>query len=279
MERIQKALEQATRERDGGQKPGSKPATTESGIYRVEYSQTKIVDVPESVFRENRIISAIPEHQYKDAYRMLRTRVLQQLQGNNWNSLAVTGPASGCGKTLTAINLAISLAMEVDRTVLLVDLDLRKPSIHQYFGYEPEFGIADYLLNNVPVNEMMFSPGIDRLVVLPGSVSLHNSSEMLRSPKMLTLVDEIKNRYPERLVVVDLPPVLAADDALAFSPYIDAMLIVAEDGSTRREHLERTLQILKDAPIIGTVLNKTRNTSHTGYGYYSAEPSGKSKKD
>jgi protein-tyrosine kinase len=100
---------------------------------------------------------------------------------------------------------------------------------------------------------------------------------MLRSPKMLSLVDELKSRYPDRYVIVDLPPVLAADDALSFSPYIDAMLLVAEDGSTKTEHLEKSLDVLKDAQIIGTVLNKA-SASLMGYGYYSAVPSDESTK-
>jgi capsular exopolysaccharide synthesis family protein len=271
MERIQKALEQAAKERQG--LVGKRPlAAQQTGIYKVEYTHTKVVPIPEKVFRDNRIIAAVPQHELKDAYRMLRTRVLQAMRSNNWNSVAITGPASGCGKTLTAINLAVSLAMEVTQTVLLVDLDLRKPSVHRYLEYQPEFGISDYLFDDVPIEKVMFSPGIDRLVILPGREGIHNSSEMLRSPKMLTLVDELKNRYPDRLVVVDLPPVLAADDALAFSPYIDAMLLVAEDGSTRKEHLQKSLEVLKGAHIIGTVLNKA-DTSHTGYGYYHAEPS------
>ena len=184
MERIQKALEQAAQQRKAkrGQTPannssaaGAEAATGGNGIiappghdstselYHVKYTQTKVVDIPQDVFLRNRIISAVPQHELKDAYRMRRTRVLQSMRSNNWTSLAVTGPASDCGKTLTAINLAVSLAMEVTNTVLLIDLDLRKPSIHNYFEYEPEYGISDYLLNDVPIDEIMFSPGIDRL--------------------------------------------------------------------------------------------------------------------
>jgi len=275
MERIQKALEQAAKGRKRGES-GGRPANggfdTQTGIYKVEYTRTKTIEVPEEVFRRNRVISAVPQHDLKDAYRMLRTRVLQGMRSNNWNSLAITGPASSCGKTLTAINLAVSLAMEVTSTVLLVDLDLRKPSIHKFFEYEPEFGINNYIFDDVPIEDILFSPSIERLVVLPGRESINNSSEMLRSPKMLDLVNELKNRYPDRYIIVDLPPILAADDALAFSPYIDAILMVAEDGETRIEHLEKSLEVLKGAPIIGTVLNKA-TTSHRGYGYYHADPS------
>jgi capsular exopolysaccharide synthesis family protein len=197
---------------------------------------------------------------------MLRTRVLQTMRNNGWTSVAVTGPASGCGKTLTAINLAVSLAMEVSNTVLLVDLDLRRPTIHKYFGYEPELGLSDYLTKDVPLHQLLFTPAIDRLVVLPGRSALPNSAEMLRSPRMIALVNELKTRYPDRLIVFDLPPILAADDALAFSPYTDCFLMVAESGGTRKEDLQKAYDILKSTPLVGTVLNKSEVPS-AGYGY------------
>lgn len=281
MERIQKALEQATKQRaevKAGHgvtpQPDPRPAGTKftdttvdltTGIF---YSQTKIIEVPEQTLLDNRIIAALPDHQFKDAYRMLRTRVLQTMRANNWNTLAVTGPASGCGKTLTAINLAVSLAMEITNTVLLVDLDLRKPSIHKYFGYQPELGLSDYLTGSATLPDILVSPGIARLVVLPGRESLINSSEMLRSPKMVNLVSELKYRYPERIIIFDLPPILAADDALSFAPYTDAMLMVAENGGTQRDDLQKAIEILRDAPLIGTVLNKAPISTTSGYGYY-----------
>jgi exopolysaccharide/PEP-CTERM locus tyrosine autokinase len=272
MERIRKALEQANRDRAqhvGEGRAASKTPTAQPDVSTgVRYTYTKTIEVPERTLVANRLIAAVPGSEFKDAYRMLRTRVLQSMRENNWSSVAVTGPASGCGKTLTAINLAISLAMEVTHTVLLVDLDLRKPSIHDYFGYQPETGLSDYLLHNVPINQILFSPGIDRLVVLPGREAIQNSSEMLRSPKMVALVNELKHRYPDRLVVFDLPPILAADDALAFAPYTDSMLLVAEAGGTSRDDLQKALEVLKSAPVIGTVLNKA-HTARGSYGYYS----------
>jgi capsular exopolysaccharide synthesis family protein len=271
MERIRKALEQASRDRAKGTgtdavggTPGGMPADLSTGV---RYTYTKVVEVPRQVLVENRLIAAVPGHEFKDAYRMLRTRVLQSMRENNWNSVAITGPASGCGKTLTAINLAISLAMEVTHTVLLVDLDLRKPSVHEYFNYQPEVGISDYLFRELPVHQLLFSPSIERLVVLPGREEVPNSSEMLRSPRMVALVNELKTRYPDRLVVFDLPPILAADDALAFAPYTDSMLMVAEAGNTSREDLQKSLDVLKSVPVIGTVLNKA-HVPRGGYGYY-----------
>jgi protein-tyrosine kinase len=277
MERIRKALERAGQDRMMG---GTDFRATATNLpppdlsTGVRYTMTRMVEVPQSLLLENRIIAGLVDHKFKDAYRMLRTRVLQTMRNNGWTSIAVTGPATGCGKTLTAINLAISLAMEVNHTVLLVDLDLRRPTIHTYFGYEPELGLSDYLTNNdIPLHQLLFTPAIDRLVVLPGRSALPNSAEMLRSPRMIALVNELKTRYPDRLIVFDLPPILAADDALAFSPYTDCFLMVAESGGTKKDDLEKAYDILKSTPLVGTVLNKSEVPS-TGYGY---APTGKKK--
>lgn len=270
MERIKKALERAGQDRlaatdvlrQTSQHQGI-PADLSTGV---RYTMTKMVEVSPKTLLDNRIIAALPEHKFKDAYRMMRTRVLQTMRNNGWTSVAITGPASGCGKTLTAINLAVSLAMEVTNTVLLVDLDLRRPAVHKYFGYEPELGLSDYLTTDVPLHQLLFTPGIDRLVVLPGRSALPNSAEMLRSPRMVALVNEIKTRYPDRLIVFDLPPILAADDALAFSPYTDCFLMVAESGGTKKDDLQKAFEILKNTPLVGTVLNKSEAPT-SGYGY------------
>ncbi len=244
-------------------------AARETGRYRpaseVHFQRTRVVEVPGGLLERNRLVAALPHHKLTDAYRMLRTRVLHQMQANRWKTLAITSPKSGCGKTLTAINLAISLAREVNHTVLLVDLDLRNPSIHRYFGYEPEYGLSDFIHDDVDLSEILFSPGVERLVVLPGREPIMNSSETLSSPKMVSLITELKSRYPDRLVICDLPPILATDDALTFAPYTDAMLMIAEAGGTQREDLEQALNILKDVPLAGTVLNKSQSVSGDNY--------------
>ena len=289
MERIRQALEQAEQDRSKLQE-AAKPApavpapapveakeppavpvekTREVGLngrstsvaeeVEIHYSCTKNISVDQEVLERNRIVSALPEHELTDAYRVLRTRILQNLNANDWNSLAITSPATGCGKTLTSINLAISLAREINRTVLLADFDLRRPSIHEYFDYEPQYGLSDFLRHDVPLEEVLFSPSIDRLSILPGREAITNSSEMLRSPKMERLVSELKGRYKDRLVIFDLPPLLALDDAIAFKPYPDAMLLVAEDGETKKDDLLKSIEMLQGTPLLGTVLNKSHN--------------------
>lgn len=261
MERIKQALEKARLER---QKLGDTPAaptraSNGSGAPGpVIYTHTRTVEVSSSLLRDRRIISGFDHGAFTDAYKILRTQVLQRLHEKGWNSLAITSPGINEGKTLTAINLAISLAMEVNYTVLLVDADLRHPGVHSYFGIAAEYGLSDYLTSDKPLSELLVHPeGIPGFVILPGGKPLTNSAEMLNSPKMVRLVEELKTRYPTRLVLFDLPPLLSAADALAFSPYVDAALLVIEEGKTQAEDARRAIGLLDPDKIIGSVLNKS----------------------
>ncbi len=228
-------------------------------VLGVMYKQTRRLKISRAQLKENRIIAGMDLGVEIDAYRKLRTRVLKKMKKNNWNMLAVTSSAPGEGKTLTAINLAISIAMEVDKTVLLIDADFRQSRINKYFGLpEATPGLSDYLASNIPLEQLLINPGVGRLIILPGGKLIHNSSEKLSSPKMKRLVEEVKNRYESRYVIFDLPPMLASDDAMGFTPLLDATLLVVEDGVTNEDELKRSVDLLEDANLIGTVLNKSR---------------------
>jgi len=260
MERIKQALEKARLERQkSGGASASSPRSGSADISApVRYTHTRTVHVAKSILQERRIISGFEQNEFTGAYKMLRTQVFQRLREKGWNSLAVTSPGLNEGKTLTAINLAISLAMEVNYTVLLVDADLRHPSVHSYFGIEAECGLSDYLTADKPLSELLIHPEeIPGLVILPGGKPLANSAEMLNSPKMVRLVDELKTRYSSRIILFDLPPLLGAADTLAFSPYVDAALLVIEDGKTQAEDVKRAIGLLQGTSVIGTVLNKS----------------------
>lgn len=266
MERIKEALQRAREERAqagaitgfaGLQRPAALKAPTSGPIDHIEYTFTRSVKVSKNFLLEKRIVSGFDPGVFTDANKILATQVLQKMRENEWNALAITSPGENEGKTLTAINLAISLAMEVDQTVLLVDADLRHPSVHRYFGLSDGPGLSDYLMSDTPLEEMLIHPGIGRFVILPGGKPLLNSSEMLRSPRMVELVHELKSRYPSRLVLFDLPPVLSAADALAFSPYVDAAVLVAEEAGTKSAHIARAAELLNSTHLIGTVLNKS----------------------
>jgi len=259
MERIKKALERARQERqtkqDGESVPTPDSAPAETG--NTEYTQTQLVSVKDSILRENRVVTGLEPGAFRDACNLLRTQILQRFKENNWNVLAITSPGEGEGKSLTAINLAISIARKVDYTVLLVDANLRHPWLLEHFGLEHRKGLSEYLTEDTPISELLIRlDSVDHLVILPGGRPLTNSAEMLNSPKMKQLVEEMKSRYQSRIIIFALPPVLSSDDAQAFSPYVDAALLVVEEGVTQTQDIERTVELLGTTNIVGTVLNK-----------------------
>ncbi len=265
MNRIQTALE---RYKDSAEASPHRTASRQATDYLVPppitYTRTRSHTTPTTTLRTNRVMTTYKYGPFIDAYKILRTQVMQRLRENGWNVVGVTSPGYGEGKTLTAVNLAVSLAMETTQTVLLVDSDLQDPTVHQVFGLPDTLGLADYLLDDQPVEDLLIHPGIGRFVLLPGGRAISNSSEILTSPKMLALVEELKHRYPSRVVVFDLPPLLHTADVLAFSPYTDALLMVVEEGKTTAEELQRAISLVKGSrPILGTVLNKAGRSSLT----------------
>jgi|HubBroStandDraft_4_1064222.scaffolds.fasta_scaffold58030_2 protein-tyrosine kinase len=199
-------------------------------------------------------------------YKMLRTQVLSKLSQLNANTLAILSPGKGEGKTLTAINLAIAVAADTRHTALLVDLDLRNPSVARRFGFEPTAGIEDCLQNRRPVYEAMIRiSGYDRLALLPARARVEQSSELLAGERMGELMLELRTRYPDRILIFDLPPVLLADDALAFSQHVQAGLLVVAECGTERDGIKRSLTLLEKLTIVGSVLNRSRERADAYY--------------
>jgi protein-tyrosine kinase len=280
MERIKQALERAREERrqTGANQldilpthvsgrpstlPQARPLETPplspkpNIVPRITYTQTCMIEVSPERLRERRVAVGMKEDAVADVYKVLRTRILHRMRAKGWNSLAITSVGANNGKTLTAVNLAISLARGVNQTVLLVDLDLRRPRVARYFTEKRLPGLSDYLLHGTPLAQILFNPGIERLVILPGNKPMVNSSEMLSSPAMVNLVQDLKTRYVSRLVLFDMPPLIGTDDMLAFLPYTDAVLLVVEEGKTHREELVRAQELLQETNFLGTVLNKS----------------------
>lgn len=259
MERIKQALEKARQERQVRQGEEVMQPAPPPRVTGTEQGQplTAAVSLDEGLLRERRIIAGMPPGPFTEAYNLLRTRILQIFREHKWNTLAITSPGDSAGKTLTAINLAISIAREVDYTVLLVDANLQQPDMLEHFGLSRRKGLSDYLTADTPIEELLIKPGIvEHLVLLPGGQPLANSSEMLSSPKMGRLVEEMKARYPSRIIIFDLPPLLTTSDTLAFAPHVDAALLVVEEGVTRKDELQRAVDLLDVTNIVGTVLNK-----------------------
>jgi protein-tyrosine kinase len=227
---------------------------------------TRVIEIDPLHLENERILPPGAAGMHGGPYKMLRTQVVRRLDRLSVNSLAVVGTASDTGKTLTAINLAIAIAADPERNALLIDLDLRRPSIHRRFGVEPSVGIDDCLRRATPLPEAMVRlGGYERLVILPAREHSLDSSELLSTRRTEEMIVEMRNRYRDRILVFDLPPVLQADDALAFARHAQAALIVVGEGRTRRDDLLRTIELLHDVPIIGTVLNGSREPVDTYY--------------
>jgi protein-tyrosine kinase len=228
--------------------------------------QHRVITLDERQRERERILPAGAPGASGGPYKMLRTQVMRRLALINANTLAVLSASSGEGKTLTAINLAIAIAADLGHTALLVDLDLRNPSVHRRFGFEPAVGIEDCLQQRRSIHEAMVKiAGYERLTVLPARARVEQSSELVSAPRMLELTQELRTRYYNRVLIFDLPPVLIADDALAFSKNVQAGLFVVAEGKTARDGLTRSLLLLDKLPIVGTVLNASRERVGTYY--------------
>lgn len=224
----------------------------------IKYTKTRQVTLDDEVLALNRVIAGNVADPQVEAYRQLRSHVLTAMDRKEWNTLAITSPQEGVGKTTTSVNLAISISREMNHTVMLVDLDLRKPRVAATLGLDIEKGIVDHLTGGEPIENILLNPGYPRFVVLPGLPQGKHVSELLSSPEMKLFMNDATRRYPNRIIIFDLPPLLRNDDAMVFVPNADACLLVVEDGATTPDDLERSLELLKDVELLGTILNKAR---------------------
>src|SRR4051794_28396525 len=269
MDRIQRALDLARTQRPQNQ-PAEDARLERSTLYRefgvapVEFAARLPLDW--QALRERRVISADDRQPAGLAYRMLRTQVLQRARANGLSTVGVVSAINGEGKTLTAINLAFSLAAEPNQTVMLVDLDLRRPGIANTLGINPEFGLESWFGGDDPTKRVCYAlEGVERLYVLPTLAPVIASSETLAGLGTRRLLNELKDRDSGRLLIVDLPPVLLSDDALMLAPLLDAVVLVVNERKTRREDVARVIELLGTTRIIGTVLNRSSESEKRAY--------------
>jgi Mrp family chromosome partitioning ATPase len=231
----------------------------------IEYTCTRTFAPSPEILERNRVLSPGSAEPAAVAFRMLRTQVLQRMDAHGWRTLAVFSPGAKDGKTTTALNLAVTLASDRLHTALLVEFDFKRPTLTARLGFAPEFGSDDALSDRAKLQDCLYHPhGFERLTLMPARAALHDSSEILAGPRSRRIVNELRARYPDRIVIFDLPPVLTADDALAFAPLVECGLVVAAEGRTRRTDLVRTIELLAKTSLVGTVLNRAAEAS-AGY--------------
>jgi non-specific protein-tyrosine kinase len=234
-------------------------------VVRVRYSKTKVqVNDPEKL-RNNKIFSVFDEMETTDQINILRTQVMKKLKAIGGNTILVTSANPYEGKTFTSINLGVSIAKEFDRTVLIIDADLRKPTKKhtafstEFFSLSVEKGLTDYLIGECEIPDILINPGIAKLTLIPGGKPVYNAPELLISLRMEEMMVDIKSRYSsDRLVIVDGPAILPFPDAVILSRYVDGVLPVVEVEKTSTEDLKKMMDRLKGTQVLGTVLNKNR---------------------
>jgi non-specific protein-tyrosine kinase len=287
MSKLKKALERAKQTRDGlppdsaAKEPTLHPLLRKHGIQaeapathpmEISYSRTRIEPVDRNLLKRNKILSLFKENQTTDQIDILRTQLLAKLSENRGNSMLVTSAHPGEGKTFTAINLGVSIAQQLDRTVMIVDTDLRHPwkyhydFAHDYWGLNPGKGLADYLLGQAEIEDILVNPGIEKLTIMPAGRPLPNSAELLGSNRMEQFILEVKNRYGlNRICIFDSPALLLYTDPLVFTHLLDGILLVVEAERTTPADLEKVMGLLEGKPLLGTVFNKSKGRYHKDY--------------
>jgi Mrp family chromosome partitioning ATPase len=276
MDRIQRALDLAkVQVQRTPVPPPPAPVSDDPRIERVALSRefslgtvesTARVSINWSSLKQQRVIATTDPHPAGHAYRMLRTQVLQRARSHGLITLGVASAVNGEGKTLTAINLAVSLAAEPNQTVVLLDLDLRRPSVARTLGMNVERGLESWFGADEPTRNVCYGiEGMERLYVMPTLTPVTGSSEVLASVATRKLFNELKGRDPGRVLLVDLPPVLLSDDALTIAPLLDGVVLVVNERRTRRDDLVRVVELLGNTRIVGTVLNRSRGSEKRAY--------------
>jgi Mrp family chromosome partitioning ATPase len=285
---VMEALEKAKRlqrEREGASRSGGPHtlvAPGDTGMLRVldeassvEAEATSVIGalgrlhVDLDVCQRNRILHSeeqlVRDARAAAAYRMLRGRILQRVRAKNWSCIGIASPGPGEGKTVTTLNLALAVAREKQRPVYLLDLDMRSPRVMEYLGAKPKESLLDYFTGALAAGDVLFETDLEGLIVAGATKSSRDASELLATSRLDELLRVIRRRSPDALIVIDLPPVTSTDEALVVAPRVDALFMVVSEGRTRRDSLERSLDMLGDVTVAGMILNRASESSGSDY--------------
>jgi Mrp family chromosome partitioning ATPase len=267
MESIRQALERAQADRGVGEESTRGTAEQRRPIGGtlpgLMDDQPSDVELSNSFLHSNRLIAHDSANISAKPYDILRTQVLRAMDLKGWKILAVTSPTPECGKTLTAINLALSIARQPERSVLLVDLDLQRPRLASALGISRAGGVLGVLDGSVGLKEAIVQAhiGNHRLMVLPAEAPTSDSSEWMASRALSAMIKQLKMDYQSRTVILDLPPLLSGDDVIAILPQVDCVLLVAAVGTSTIAQIEECNKHLQSADVVRLVLNKVPETN------------------
>ncbi len=231
--------------------------------------------IPLTNVQRDGFVSNVGRNTINEEYRAIKRKVLSNAFGplaktlRNANIVMVTSPNPNEGKTFTAINLALSIALEQDKTVLLVDADVLRPSVMKTLGQPFENGLMEYLLGEVDdLSEVIHHTNLDTLRIIPAGKSHHLSTELLASEKMLESVGEFAHRYPDRVVIIDSPPLLGINETAILANLAGQAVVVVQEGKTSLNRVSEAVEQLNPDMAKGFVVNKAKRSSNEGSGYY-----------
>ncbi len=209
-----------------------------------------------------------------DEYRVIKRPLIANAMGKgvprvpNGNLIMVTSALPGEGKSFTAINLAISIAMELDNTVMLVDADVARPSVLNMLGLPPASGLLDVVeQDSVDISDLLLRTNIEKLSLLPSGTQHQRATELLASAAMVRLLHDMANRYPDRIIVFDSPPLLLTTEARALATHMGQVVLVVHAGQTAQSAVREAVGTIESCPVTMMILNQSRESASAGYGY------------
>ncbi len=253
MSKLEEALAKANKIRESG-------VTGKSGRFDALKKDTLVKLSNPYVVTANQ-----PDSHIAEEYRRLKSMLIRDTKTDFLNTIMITSATNAEGKSLTAVNLAVTLAQEIDHSILLIDADIRRPMIHKYLGIEYKYGLSDYLSGDIDISEILLKTGIGNMVCIPAGRMVNNPVELLSSEKMKTFLNEIKHRYMDRYVIIDTPPVLSCAETISIGSLVDGILFVVREGHAQGKAIEEALSMLRGVNILGAVFNKASRVNIDGY--------------
>jgi protein-tyrosine kinase len=221
------------------------------------------------------IYSPDSAHHIQEEFRHIKRKLINNAFGlasktlHNSNLIMVTSSHPNEGKTYVAINLALSIALEQNKTVLLIDADVLRPSLHRELEFDSKKGLLEYLLSEVSsLSDIIYSTNIENLKLIPAGKPHHLTNELLASARMADLAKELAERYPDRIVIFDCPPIIGVTETPVLSDLVGQALVVVEESKTKTDDVKTAVSQLNSDIALGLVMNKTIRSKKDVYGYY-----------
>ncbi|MDP2561121.1 XrtA-associated tyrosine autokinase [Psychrobium sp. 1_MG-2023] len=272
MSTIEKALSKGKPESTNSTSLTNNSNEEEHGV-TPPHAHTITIDLNE-LARKSMVTNRTERSRTNEEYRFIKRKILTNAFGKasnlltNSNIVLISSTHPNEGKTFTSINLALSMALEQDKTVLLIDADVVNPSIGAELGYDSTSGLVDYLLGNVSdIGQVIYHTNIDKLTLIPAGSRHHLTHELLSSVRMEELMQELASRYPDRIILLDSPPLIGVSETQVLASVSGQAVIVVEENKTPTSNITKAVKLLDKEMAIGFVLNKSAENSFQNYGY------------